>query len=112
MYASGRLRFIWWPQIRMMPEMQMGPAAERPPWGIRNRGRGGRAMNLAKRKIMPAEEPEKSDEARAEELRLLEAMLFASAHPLDEKELAERLPQDVNVSEVLARLQQDYENRG
>ena len=35
-------------------------------------------MSLAKRKIMPRNEPEQSAEVRAEELRLLEAMLFAS----------------------------------
>jgi hypothetical protein len=35
-------------------------------------------MNLATRKIMPRNEPEQTAEVRAEELRLLEAMLFAS----------------------------------
>ena len=42
-------------------------------------------MSLATRKIMPRDEPEKTAEQRAEELRLLEAMLFASSEPLDEK---------------------------
>ncbi len=69
-------------------------------------------MSLATRKIMPREEPDKSAEARAEELRLLEAMLFASAEPLDEKDLAARLPQGVDVRAALARLQQDYATRG
>jgi segregation and condensation protein B len=69
-------------------------------------------MSLATRKIMPRDEPEKSAEARAEELRLLEAMLFASAEPLDEKDLAARLPQGVDVGEALLRLQQDYAMRG
>jgi segregation and condensation protein B len=69
-------------------------------------------MSLATRKIMPRDEPEKSAEARAEELRLLEAMLFASAEPLDEKDLAARLPQGVDVGEALLRLQQDYALRG
>ena len=50
-------------------------------------------MSLAKRKIMPRNEPEQSAEVRPEELRLLEAMLFASAEPLDEKDLAARLPE-------------------
>src|SRR5438874_13420308 len=36
--------------------------------------------------VVPDEEP--AGELRAEELRLLEAMLFASAEPLDEKTLA------------------------
>ncbi len=69
-------------------------------------------MSLATRKIMPRDEEEKSAEARAEELRLLEAMLFASAEPLEEKDLAARLPQDVNVKDALLRLQQDYQKRG
>jgi segregation and condensation protein B len=51
-------------------------------------------------------------EKRAEELRLLEAMLFASAVPLDEKELAARLPKDIDVRAALIRLQQDYAARG
>ena len=69
-------------------------------------------MSLAKRKIMPRNEPEQSAEVRPEELRLLEAMLFASAEPLDEKELVARLPQGVDVHAALARLQEDYAPRG
>jgi segregation and condensation protein B len=53
-----------------------------------------------------------AEEPRAEELRLLEAMLFASAQPLDEKELAARLPQGVDVRAALERLQEDYALRG
>src|SRR5216684_7075952 len=49
---------------------------------------------------------------RAQELRLLEAMLFASAEPLDEKSLAERLPQDIDVHAALLRLQEEYAARG
>jgi len=69
-------------------------------------------MGLAKRKIMPQDEPEKAAQARAEELRLLEAMLFAASDPLDEKELAARLPQGVDVRAALARLQEEYAARG
>jgi segregation and condensation protein B len=50
--------------------------------------------------------------ARPEELRLLEALLFASAEPLDEETLAKRLPPDVDLHAALDRLQQDYANRG
>ena len=55
-------------------------------------------MGLAKVQVVtfddiPEEsEPEVEVRARPEELRLLEAMLFASAEPLAERELAERLP--------------------
>ena len=69
--------------------------------------------NLAKRMIMPmVEEPDSPGEVRPEELRLLEAMLFASAEPLDEAALAARLPGDVDIRAALARLQQDYSVRG
>jgi len=47
--------------------------------------------------VMPDEEPESTAETQAEELRLLEAMLFAAAEPLDEKSLAARLPQGTDV---------------
>jgi segregation and condensation protein B len=62
--------------------------------------------------IMSQDEPDDAVEPRAEELRLLEAMLFASAEPVDEKDLAARLPQGVDVRAVLARLQEDYATRG
>ncbi len=70
-------------------------------------------MSLATRKIMPRdEEPPPAAAVRPEELRLLEAMLFASTEPLDEKALAERLPQDIDLRAALARLQEDYAPRG
>jgi segregation and condensation protein B len=51
-------------------------------------------------------------EARPEELRLLEALLFASAEPIDQATLAKRMPDGVDVKAALARLQQDYASRG
>ena len=62
--------------------------------------------------VMPDDEPDNAGEPRAEELRLLEAMLFASAEPLDETSLAERLPQGVDVHAALLRLQEEYATRG
>jgi segregation and condensation protein B len=50
--------------------------------------------------------------ARPEELRLLEALLFAAGEPLDEKVLAERLPEGLDLRSLLQRLQQDYASRG
>lgn len=47
-----------------------------------------------------------------EHLRLIEAILFASAEPLDERTLGERLPEGVDVAEVLAELQAHYAPRG
>src|SRR6201997_3558591 len=75
------------------------------------RNRGGPAMPKLK-VVMPDDEPDNAGEPRAEELRLLEAMLFASAEPLDEAALAERLPQGVDVHAALLRLQEDYATRG
>ena len=62
--------------------------------------------------VMPDDEPDNAVQPRAEELRLLEAMLFASAEPLDEKSLAARMPQGTNVREALVRLQEEYATRG
>src|SRR5437588_3575413 len=91
------------------------PAARRPPTRPRARARGGRkVMGLAERKmIMPDDEPEQpAVAARPEELRLLEAMLFASAEPLDEVTLASRLPAGVDLRAALACLQEEYAPRG
>ena len=49
---------------------------------------------------------------RPEELRLLEALLFAAGEPLDEAMLARRLPNGVNVKAVLAQLKEEYAARG
>jgi segregation and condensation protein B len=45
-------------------------------------------------------------------LRLIEALLFAGTQALDEKELADRLPNDANVALLLADLTELYANRG
>ncbi len=47
-----------------------------------------------------------------EACRIAEALLFASAEPLDAAALASRLPRDVPVEDVLARLREDYADRG
>ena len=50
--------------------------------------------------------------ARPEELRLLEALLFASSEPLDQAALAKRMPEGVDIKDALAQLQADYASRG
>ncbi|MBT6095849.1 MAG: SMC-Scp complex subunit ScpB [Rhodospirillaceae bacterium] len=45
-------------------------------------------------------------------LRLLEAILFAAAEPLSEKQLAARLPEDASLKDLLAALQAYYDGRG
>jgi len=57
-------------------------------------------------------EPEMASEARPEELRLLEALLFAASTPLDEKTLARHLPAGVDLRASLKRLQIEYAARG
>jgi segregation and condensation protein B len=49
---------------------------------------------------------------RTEELRILEALLFAAEESLDEKTLAARLPAGIDVRALLAQLQQEYASRG
>lgn len=72
--------------------------------------------SVAKRRLAIAEvaedEVESMSEARPEELRLLEALLFAAGEPLDEKTLAARLPQGADVKATLQRLQAEYASRG
>ena len=67
--------------------------------------------NLAEKHI--EDEPvETAVEVRAEELRLLEAMLFASDTPLDEATLKKKLPDGIDIKASLALLQEDYALRG
>ncbi len=47
-----------------------------------------------------------------EAMRIAEAMLFAAAEPLEESEIARRMPEGVAVDDVLARLKADYAPRG
>ena len=49
---------------------------------------------------------------RPEALRLLEAMLFAAADPLDEATLKRALPDGVDIKFSLVQLQQEYATRG
>jgi segregation and condensation protein B len=57
----------------------------------------------------PAPEPSGD---RPEELRLLEALLFAAGEPLDETTLGKQLPDGVDLRDALTRLQAEYATRG
>jgi segregation and condensation protein B len=48
----------------------------------------------------------------AQHLRLLEALVFAGTQALDEKELADRLPNDADVGRLIADLAEMYAGRG
>ena len=68
--------------------------------------------SLAEKRIADPEEGSVDPQARPEELRLLEALLFASTEPLDQATLAKRMPEGVDIKVALAQLQADYASRG
>src|SRR3954471_9059064 len=68
--------------------------------------------SLAEKRLADAEQPSADPHARPEELRLLEALLFASTEPLDQAALAKRMPDGVDVKVALAQLQAEYASRG
>jgi segregation and condensation protein B len=78
-------------------------------------GEIGMIANLAEMRVV-VDNTEAAERAgtveRAEELRILEAVLFAADEPLDEKALAGRLPAGVDVHALLVQLQEDYAPRG
>ena len=63
-------------------------------------------------KVIRNEEPRTTMQARPEEVRILEALLFASKEPLDEKTLAARLPEGFELRAALQQLQNEYASRG
>jgi segregation and condensation protein B len=63
-------------------------------------------------KIIRNEEPRTTMQARPEEVRILEALLFASKEPLDEKTLSARLPEGFELRATLQQLQNEYASRG
>ena len=73
-----------------------------------------RSANAAAQRLVVVSNEDQTPEpqARPEELRLLEAILFASPVPLDETQLARRLPAGVDVREALVKLQTEYATRG
>src|SRR3982074_3414742 len=68
--------------------------------------------SLAEKRIADAEDRSDDPQARPEELRLLEALLFASTEPLDQAALAKRMPEGVDIKTALGQLQADYASRG
>jgi segregation and condensation protein B len=70
------------------------------------KGEGGSAKNV------PANSGEEEPQLVLEHMRMAEALLFASAEPLDVKTLAASLPDGANVPAILSELQADYEKRG
>jgi len=75
---------------------------------------GDEAMaSLAEKRVEePEETPPVEPMARPEELRLLEALLFASSEPIEQAALAKRMPDGVDIKAALAQLQAEYAPRG
>ena len=62
-------------------------------------------------------DPDRDQKARrmktpTRDVRIVEALLFASPQPVDEKDIAERLGDDADVAACLGRLAEDYRGRG
>jgi segregation and condensation protein B len=75
-------------------------------------GEAGMMASVAEMRVVVDNENGPDRAERAEELRILEALLFAAEEPLDEKTLAARLPAGVDVRALLLQLQKEYETRG
>jgi segregation and condensation protein B len=75
-------------------------------------GEAGMIASVAEMRVVVDNEDVADRAERAEELRILEALLFAAEAPLDEKTLAARLPAGVDVRALLLQLQKEYETRG
>ena len=72
-------------------------------------------QQLAKTNSEPAptmDAPPKNQAAEAPLLRILEALLFAAAEPLEARQLAAELPPGADVPELLAKLKADYAGGG
>lgn len=57
-------------------------------------------------------EPARDEEALLNAVRIAEALLFAASEPLDEIEIARRLPEGVPVARALERLREEFSTRG
>jgi segregation and condensation protein B len=68
--------------------------------------------NVAEMRVIISDTEEELEPERADELRILEALLFAAEAPLDEKALADRLPGGTDVHALLLQLQNEYAPRG
>src|SRR4029453_13264252 len=68
--------------------------------------------SLAEKRVADDEATPADPQARPEELRLLEALLFASAEPIDQATLSKRMPDGVAVKGGWGQLQGETRPRG
>jgi len=95
------------PETGMAAEVEGESAAEPPVSEVEPGTQPAAAMHAA-----PGTVTDVVSADHAQHLRLLEALLFAGTQALDEKELAERLPNDSDVKRLLADLAEHYAGRG
>lgn len=62
--------------------------------------------------ILPFKSEATESQELVEQVRMVEAIIFASAEPVPEKALADRLPEGCDLKAVIAELQLAYSNRG
>jgi segregation and condensation protein B len=62
--------------------------------------------------ISHPDDPVWTAQQMADHLRMLEALLFAAADPLDKATIARRLPEGADIPALIEALAQHYENRG
>lgn len=71
---------------------------------------------MSEEKLAPSYETSNSEPSndfeRLDDLRILEALIFASPEPLSEQTLSEELDEGVDVSALLKELTEQYSNRG
>ncbi|WP_428246895.1 SMC-Scp complex subunit ScpB [Ferrovibrio sp.] len=57
-------------------------------------------------------EPSDAEAEFAQQMRMVEALLFAAAEPLDEASLRKRLPKNARIKAILSALEDQYRQRG
>jgi segregation and condensation protein B len=63
-------------------------------------------------KEVPAVEKSPRTAVMVEAIRIAEALVFAAESPIEESDIAKRLPEGVKVADVMRELRTDYEGRG
>ncbi len=73
----------------------------------------GRSRSRALKEV-PAVDPETGERTASmvEAIRIAEAMVFAAEGPIDESDIAKRIPDGLKIADVMQEVRADYQNRG
>ncbi len=93
-------------------ESEDEPSSEEIPTGQSDQEDAPQDGHSDKAEALVAEKPVWTAAQQAEQLRMVEALLFASADALDVKTIAGRLPAGAEIKVLLAALCDQYQNRG